>query len=104
MRKEIENKIKLAVEELITANEKTSRLEKLAVDLNLTNTNREIEKRINDFQKDLVITDFDELNLEIYNKKTLFIESLTQEQKKAYNEIEALANLQNKLASGLKQR
>lgn len=104
MRKDIEDKVKLAIKEIINANHKTSELEKKAVDLEITKTNREVEKRINDFQKDLVITDFDEMNLEIYNKRKQFLDTLTEEQKQLYDEIDALANLQNKIANGMKPR
>mgnify|MGYP007010365100 CR=1 FL=1 len=104
MRKEIENKVEAAIEEIIKINKKASELEKKAVDLELTAGNREVEKRINDFQKDLVIDDFDELNLKVYQKKQDFIKSLTPEQQRLYDEAEALATLQNKIASGMKQR
>lgn len=104
MRKEIENKIKVAIEEIVKANHKTTELEKKAVELELTQANREVEKRINDFQRDLVVTDFDEINLDIYNKRKQFIDSLSEEQKKLYDEVEALATLQNKIASGMNKR
>ena len=104
MNEQNKKRISQALQAITEVNKVTENLETLSVKEAFTHKNREVEKYILAIQKEFVVTDFDNLALKLYEDKQNFLKSLSEEQRKAYEELEALVSLQTRLASGMKQR
>lgn len=104
MNEQNKKKLNQALQAIAEANKVAENLETLAVEKQLTHKNREVEKYVLAIQKEFVVTDFDNLALKLYEDKQAFLKSLSEEQRKAYEELEALVALQTRLANGMKQR